>query len=95
MTDDIKTPDNLPENLSQAIRKEGKIRRIVVDRTGCIGARSCAIVAPNTFGIDDQNLAFVTDPDAHDEETILLAAQSCPVLAIHLFDADGQKVFPE
>jgi ferredoxin len=45
--------------------------------------------------MDGQNLAYVVDPDGQDEETLLMSAQSCPVLAIHLYDKDGKKVFPE
>lgn len=92
---EIKLPDNLPDDIHQKIRKGGKIRRIVVDRQGCIGARSCVLVAPGVFQMDDQNYAYVVDPDSEDEDTILMAAQSCPVLAIHLFDEEGNKIFPE
>ena len=95
MPEDIVIPSDLPENISQGIRKQGKIRRIVVDRTACIGARSCVLVSEKTFEMDDQNLAIVKDPDLEDEETIMLAAQSCPVLAIYLYDKDGKKLFPE
>ncbi len=96
MDDEVKIPENLPEQMSQGVTKAGrKIRRIVIDRQACIGAQSCVVVAPGIFQMDEQNLAYVVDPDAHDEETLLMAAQSCPVLAIHLFDKDGKKVFPE
>jgi len=92
---DVVIPLDLPEDISQRIRKGGKIRRIVVDRPGCIGARSCVVVAPGVFQMDEENLAYVTDPDAEEEDSIVLAAQSCPVLAIHLYEADGKKIFPE
>jgi ferredoxin len=92
---EVLLPHNLPEDISMKIRKGGKIRRIVVDRQGCIGARSCVVVAPGVFQMDAENLAYVTDPDAEDEDTILMAAQSCPTLAIHLYDKDGNKIFPE
>lgn len=95
MSDEVVVPADLAENNSQGIRKEGKIRRVVIDRAGCIGARSCVVVAPKIFQMDDQNLAYMVDPDGHDEETLLLSAQSCPVLAIHLYDKDGKKLFPE
>lgn len=77
--------------------KNKKIRKIVVDRAGCIGARSCALVAPGAFQMDDENLAYVpVDVDKYeDDETLLVAAQSCPVLAIHLYDENDNKVFPE
>lgn len=92
---DVKIPDDLAEENSQGIRKEGTIRRIVVDRAACIGAQSCVVVAPGVFQMDDENLAYVVDPDSHDEDTVMLSAQACPVLAIHLYDADGNKIFPK
>ncbi len=94
--EEVKVPENLPEVLSQGVTKSGKkIRRIVIDRQACIGAQSCVVVAPGIFQMDEQNLAYVVDPDAHDEDTLIMAAQSCPVLAIHLFDQEGKKIFPE
>lgn len=87
---------SLPDQVSEGVRKtKGKIRKIVIDRQTCIGAQSCVVVAPGVFQMDDQNLAYVVDPDSTDEETIMLAAQSCPVLAIKLFDEEGKQIFPE
>lgn len=94
--EEIKTPENLPEIRSEGIRKTGKIRRIVIDRQACIGARSCVVVAEKVFQMDDQNLAYITDDvDSTEEDMIRLAAESCPVLAIYLYDKDGNKLFPE
>ena len=92
---DVAIPEDLPEEISQAIRKGGKIRRIVVDRQGCIGAQSCVVIAPGVFQMDEDNLAYVVNPDSEDEDTIVLAAQSCPTLAVHLYDSDAGKIFPE
>jgi len=96
----IKKPEDLEnfDNISQGVRviKEGKIRRIVVDRQACIGARSCVVVAEDMFQMDDEDLAYITDPESYDdEETVKLAAEACPVLAIHLYDEQGNKLFPE
>lgn len=92
--EETKIPTDLPENISQKIRNNGAIRRIVVDRSACIGARACVLVADKTFEMDNENLAVVKDADLDDEETIKMAAQSCPVLAIALYDKDGQRIFP-
>jgi ferredoxin len=92
---EVTLPDDLPEDISEKIRKGGKIRRIVVDRQGCIGAQSCVVVAPGVFQMDEENLAYVVDPDSEDEDTILMAAQSCPTLAVILYDENGVKIFPE
>ncbi len=92
---DVKIPENLPFLISQRIRKGGKIRRIVVDREVCIGAQSCVVVAPGVFQMDEENLVYITNPDGETEDVTLLAAQSCPVLAISLYDIDGKQIFPE
>ena len=84
-------------NESIGVKTSGKIRKIVVDRSACIGARSCALVAGKTFQIDDENLAFVTRDSSkyEDDDTILKGAEACPVLCIHLYDEAGKKLFPE
>ena len=76
-------------------RKIGQIRKIVVDRASCIGARSCALIAEKVFKMDEENLAYVSgDLETTDDETIKLAAESCPVLAIFLYDEKGKQIFP-
>lgn len=85
----------MTEEIIEKVRKnEHKIRKIVIDRTKCIGAQSCVVVAPGIFQVDDKNLAYIVDPDSHDDDTLLMAAESCPVLAIELFDENGNKIFP-
>lgn len=76
-------------------RKSGRIRKIVVDQDLCIGAVSCVVVAPGVFQMNDEQKAYIVDPEAADDDTLLLSAQSCPVLAIKLFDEEGNQIFPE
>ena len=86
-----------------------KIKKIIIDRNLCIGAASCVVVAPEVFEMDDENKAVILlkgDKKEQDEatkdqlmtdlddETILLAAQSCPTQAIILEDEDGNRIFP-
>jgi len=85
---------NMAEHKFEATRQTGKIRRIVVDREGCIGARSCVVVAPEIFQMDDENLAYIVNPDASDDDILKMAAEACPVLAVHLYDENGNKIFP-
>ncbi len=83
-------------DIETGTRSEDKeYRKVVIDRDACIGAASCIAVAPGTFQLDDENLAFLVDPDAHDDETLLLAAQSCPTNAIIVYDAKGNQIWPE
>lgn len=72
-----------------------KIAKIVVDRDVCIGAAPCVTVAPGVFQIDDDNKAYVVDQNGADVETILLAAQACPVQAIFIYDEDGKQIYPD
>lgn len=83
--------------------------RIVVDPDLCIGAASCVTIAPETFQLNVENKAEVLDHgreigeptyertiEATEEEkdTIILAAQSCPTLAITIFDESGTQLYP-
>lgn len=75
-------------------QQKKKISKIVVDRHLCIGAASCIAVAPGVFNLDGENKAVVYNDKGADDETILLAAKSCPTQAILLFDEDGNQLFP-
>jgi ferredoxin len=83
--------------------------RIVVDPDLCIGAASCVTIAPDTFVMNTENKAEVIDhgivPDAptyertvdvsqEELDNIILGAQSCPTLAISIFDEHGVQVYP-
>ena len=72
-----------------------KIGKIVVDRNLCIGAASCIAVAPGVFELDAENKAVVYNDKGADDETILLAAKSCPTNAILIFDEEGNQIYPE
>lgn len=58
----------------------------------CIGAGPCIIEAPNTFGIDDEGLAFLKKGEWDDLESIILAAKYCPVIAIEVYKS-GEKIY--
>lgn len=68
--------------------------KIKVVQDLCIGAASCVAIAPNTFKLDDQNKAQVTNPTGDDDDTQLAAAKSCPVNAIVIEDENGKKIWP-
>ncbi len=84
--------------------------RIQVDPDLCIGAASCVTIAPETFQLNAENKAEVLDHGAvigeatyerwievtpEERENLILAAQSCPTLAVFVFDEDGTQLFPE
>jgi len=87
-----------------------RIARIEIRRDLCIGAASCVAVAPSTFELDPENKAVLRrripppssdmtergelEDETLDDETLLLAAQSCPTQAIILYDEDGKQIYP-
>lgn len=68
---------------------------VEVIREACIGAGSCAVLAPNTIEMDDENIAVVVKQNADSDDDILSAAQSCPVNAIIVRDEAGKQIWPE
>ena len=70
--------------------------KITIDRDTCIGDGMCCNDAPETFEMDDDQLAVVIDPVGDDRKTILDAAANCPVEAIKVEDtATGEQLYPE
>lgn len=91
-------------------KKSIRIGKLAVDRNLCIGAASCIAVAPGGFELDAENKAVIRrripPPSSEmttreeledatiDDETLLLAARSCPTQAISVFDEDGNQLYP-
>ena len=66
-----------------------------VDRELCYGFGDCVDSAPGVFQLDEENKSVVVDPDAQDRDTLVLAAQDCPVDAIIVTDLEtGEQVYP-
>jgi len=65
--------------------------RVQVINDKCIGAASCAAIAPAVFEMNEENIARVISQDGEDDETKLLAAQSCPTSAIVVTDTETDK----
>ena len=64
---------------------------IRIDHDRCRGAAECLYRAPGTFALDAGGKSIVTDPTGDEEETILLAARSCPNFAIDV-RREGKKL---
>ncbi len=70
---------------------------IEYDINKCIGAASCAAIAPLTFFMNEENKAELrSDVDDFDEDDVIMAgAQSCPVFAIKIIEkSTGMVLFP-
>jgi|SRR3989344_562222 len=90
--------------------KPRRIGRIMVDRNLCIGNASCVAVASSVFELDPENKAVLRrkqpppssdaterkdlEDQSTDDETLLLAAKSCPTRAIFVYDEEGNQIYP-
>jgi ferredoxin len=82
--------------------------RITVDPDLCIGAASCATVAPESFVMNVENKAEVLDHGhaespsymreveltAEELQNVILGAQSCPTMAISIVDENNNTLYP-
>ncbi len=74
---------------SRPYRRGGTARtvlgmQITADRTACVGAGQCALVAGELFDQDDDGLVLLLEPhpDAADETAARRAVSLCPARAI-------------
>jgi len=59
---------------------------IEYDKNKCIGASSCAAIAPLTFFMNEENRAEIVQEGGLDTDDVILAgATSCPVFAIKIY----------
>ncbi|MEK9151271.1 MAG: ferredoxin [Patescibacteria group bacterium] len=75
----------------QVVKKDDIEIRIL--REKCIGAATCIVYSPSTFDLDEKNIAIIKDGQWDELEKIIGAAQSCPVVAIEIYQ-DGKKLYP-
>lgn len=69
--------------------------KITVDKNLCIGDGSCVSIAPKVFDLDEEGKVRIINEHGSNDETIRLAAESCPVAAIILKDEKTDKqIFP-
>jgi CDGSH-type Zn-finger protein/ferredoxin len=68
--------------------------KVEVDRNVCIGSGDCARLAPTAFALDDEDRAYVLDPESVDAETLRQAERSCPSGAITVTEPEAQGEEP-
>ena len=69
--------------------------KVTILRDKCIGAASCVAIAPNVFALDNEQKVIIIGDDELDDIK-LLAAQSCPTMAIIVTDIEtGEQVWPK
>ena len=101
MSVDQQKPATAPSPASAAasgVVKQQQVGKytVTIDRSKCISAASCVAIAPSVFALDEEGIAKVIGQDGHDDDTKLLAAQSCPTAAITITDTStGEQVWPK
>lgn len=75
------------------IVKKGDIE-IRIYRSKCIGAATCVVYAPSTFDLDQENIAIIKEGEWDKLEKVVAAAQSCPVIAIEVYQ-NGKRLYPQ
>jgi ferredoxin len=69
--------------------------RITVDQAKCVGSTTCINTAHATFALDQSGKSSVVNPQGDPEAIVIEAAESCPVGAITVEDAEtGERLFP-
>ena len=69
--------------------------RVRVDHATCVGNAMCEAIVPKVFRLNDNRQSEAVDPAGDSVEKILEAAESCPVSAILVEDAEtGEQLFP-
>jgi ferredoxin len=61
--------------------------KITVDSDRCVGSAYCQRIAPATFDLGDDGIAFVLDADgadADDSPAVREAESACPAMAISI-----------
>jgi ferredoxin len=79
------------DDIVDAQKKDDLEIRVI--RNKCIGAATCVVYAPSTFDLDGENIAIIKKGEWDRLEKIVAAAQSCPVVAIEVFQK-GKKIYP-
>jgi ferredoxin len=69
--------------------------RVRVDHNLCVGNAMCETFAPHVFRLNDDRQSEAVDPAGDPFEQIMEAAESCPMSAILVEDAEtGEQLFP-
>ena len=69
--------------------------KVKIDEDKCIGCGTCVALAKDTFEMNSENKAEVKKGKHDEDETVLQAAQSCPVAAVEVKDKKGTKIYPK
>ena len=65
-----------------------------VDRDLCTGIGNCEVIAPTVFKLDEKRKAIVLNPNSTSRDTLVEAAENCPMEAIIVEDDNGEQLYP-
>jgi len=68
--------------------------KIKYNKKKCVGAGTCAKIAPETWKLDSKGLAVKKKSSfgEKDKAKNIRAAKSCPVGAIEIYDSEGKQI---
>lgn len=67
---------------------------VEIDLDLCVGFGDCVEASPESFELNEEDLAQFTAPESVDRDTLLEACRSCPVDAITARDDGGELLAP-
>ncbi len=65
-----------------------------IDRSLCVGFAQCVDEAEEAFQLDDDDTVIFAAPERVTRERLLHACEVCPVEALRVVDADGNRLVP-
>ena len=65
--------------------------KVTIDGSKCVGNAACVATAPGAFELDENMQSRVIDPAAEPADLVLEAAETCPVGAIAVIDAETEE----
>jgi ferredoxin len=68
---------------------------IKIINSKCISAATCAVIAPETFDLDEDGIAFCKEGTWDEATKVIDGAKSCPTSAIIVEDLAGNQLYPE
>lgn len=85
---------------TESNKKQPLPYKVVVERDRCTSCGSCEDLCPELFELDDEGISHIIGSDRvenndelemEDEKCSLDAAESCPVMIIHVYE-DGEDM---
>ncbi|MBI1967522.1 MAG: ferredoxin [Gemmatimonadetes bacterium] len=68
--------------------------RIRIDATLCVAFGECVTIAPEAFRLNDDGVAVFVEPHRVERGRLLAACAACPVDAVMVWDAQGNRLVP-